>query len=116
MNARLVEAATGSTRFDLHDVVDALATANTDLLPGDRSARGAFVLPSREALEVIPRSRILIESDAPYLTPTPYRGRPNASYLVPVTMRAMAEVRDADLGDLCAAVDRNTEAAFGGRW
>jgi TatD DNase family protein len=31
-------------------------------------------------------------------------------------MRAMAEVRGADLGDLCAAVDRNTEAAFGGRW
>ena len=39
----------------------------------------------REALEVIPRSRILIESDAPYLTPMPYRGRPNAPYLIPYT-------------------------------
>ncbi len=57
-----------------------------------------------------------METDAPYLTPTPYRGRPNASYLVPVTMRAMAEVRGADLGELCAAVDRNTETAFGGSW
>ena len=48
--------------------------------------------------------------------PMPYRGRPNASYLVPVTMRLMAEVRGEDLGELCAAVDANTEAAFGGSW
>ena len=46
----------------------------------------------------------------------PYRGRPNASYLVPLTMRVMAEVRGEDLGELCAAVDANTEAAFGGPW
>jgi TatD DNase family protein len=72
--------------------------------------------PLRDALVVAPEDRVLVETDAPYLTPTPYRGRPNASYLVPVTMRAMAEVRGADLADLCAAVDRNTEAAFGGAW
>ena len=72
--------------------------------------------PLREALAIAPRDRILVETDAPYLTPTPYRGRPNASYLVPVTMRAMAEVRNEDLADLCAAVDANTEAAFGGAW
>ena len=72
--------------------------------------------PLRDALVIAPEDRVLVETDAPYLTPTPYRGRPNASYLVPVTMRAMAEVRGDDLGDLCAAVDRNTEAAFGGRW
>ena len=39
----------------------------------------------------------------------PYRGRTNASYLVPLTMRVMAEVRGDDLGELCAAVDGNTE-------
>jgi len=72
--------------------------------------------PLRDALAVAPQDRVLVETDAPYLTPTPYRGRPNASYLVPVTMRAMAEVRGADLAELCAAVDRNTEAAFGGSW
>ncbi|HEU5038627.1 MAG TPA: TatD family hydrolase [Nocardioides sp.] len=70
----------------------------------------------REALRVTPRDRVLVETDAPYLTPVPYRGRTNASYLVPLTMRAMAEVRGDDLGDLCAAVDANTEVAFGGRW
>ena len=72
--------------------------------------------PLREALAIAPRDRILVETDAPYLTPMPYRGRPNASYLVPVTMRAMAEVRNEDLAVLCAAVDANTEAAFGGSW
>lgn len=70
----------------------------------------------RTALAVVPQDRLLVETDAPFLTPTPYRGRPNASYLVPLTVRAMAEVRGADLGELCAAIDANTEAAFGGVW
>jgi TatD DNase family protein len=68
--------------------------------------------PLREALRVAPQDRILVETDAPYLTPMPHRGRPNASYLVPLTMRVMAEVRGEDLGALCAAVDANTSAAF----
>ena len=72
--------------------------------------------PLREALRVTPRDRVLVETDAPYLTPMPYRGRPNASYLVPLTIRAMAQTLEADLGELCAAVDANTDAAFGGRW
>lgn len=72
--------------------------------------------PLREALRVTPRDRVLVETDAPYLTPMPYRGRANASYLVPLTMRTMAEVRGDDLAELCAAVDANTEAAFGGAW
>jgi TatD DNase family protein len=72
--------------------------------------------PVREALRRAPRDRILVETDAPYLTPTPYRGRPNASYLVPVTVRAMAETRGEELDELCRALDANTEAAFGGAW
>ena len=72
--------------------------------------------PLRDALAITPQDRVLVETDAPFLTPTPYRGRPNASYLVPVTMRLMAEVRGDDLGELCAAVDANTERAFGGTW
>jgi TatD DNase family protein len=46
----------------------------------------------------------------------PHRGRPNASYLVPLTMRSMAHTRGEDLAELCAAVDANTDAAFGGAW
>ena len=72
--------------------------------------------PLRDALAITPTDRVLVETDAPYLTPTPYRGRTNASYLVPLTLRAMADVRGDDLGELCAAVDANTEAAFGGGW
>ncbi len=72
--------------------------------------------PLRNALVVTPRDRVLVETDAPYLTPTPHRGRTNASYLVPLTVRRMAEERREDLGELCAAIDANTEAAFGGTW
>jgi TatD DNase family protein len=72
--------------------------------------------PLRDALAITPLDRVLVETDAPYLTPTPFRGRPNASYLVPLTVRAMAAVLDADLEELCRAIDANTEAAFGGHW
>jgi TatD DNase family protein len=72
--------------------------------------------PLRDALAITPLDRVLVETDAPFLTPTPYRGRPNASYLVPLTVRAMAEVRGDDLETLCRAIDMNTETAFGGTW
>ena len=72
--------------------------------------------PLREALRVAPQERILVETDAPFLTPHPYRGQDNASYLIPLTMRVMAETRGDDLEALCAAVDANTSAAYGGEW
>ena len=70
----------------------------------------------RAAARLVPADQLLVETDAPFLTPTPHRGRPNASYLVPVTVRAMAQVRGEDLTALCEAIDANTEAAFGGPW
>jgi TatD DNase family protein len=72
--------------------------------------------PVREAARIAPIDRILVETDAPYLTPTPHRGRTNASYLVPYTVRTLADLRKDVLERLCAAVDSNTEAAFGGPW
>lgn len=71
--------------------------------------------PLREALEVIPRASILIETDAPYLTPTPWRGRPNSSYLIPHTLRFMAEHLGTDPSMLAAQISSNTEAVYG-RW
>ena len=72
--------------------------------------------PLRAALRVTPTDRVLVETDAPYLTPAPYRGRPNASYLVPVTVRAMAAALGTDLAGLCRTIEANTDRAFGGRW
>ena len=72
--------------------------------------------PLRDALSITPLDRVLVETDAPYLTPTPFRGRPNASYLVPHIVRAMAEHLEVDVAELCRAVDENTDQAFGGRW
>ncbi len=66
----------------------------------------------RAAARVTPRDLLLVETDAPFLTPTPWRGRPNASYLIPVTMRALAELQGADLDDLCGAVMANGRRAF----
>ena len=67
----------------------------------------------RAALAVAPMDRLLVETDAPYLTPVPYRGRPNASYLIPHTVRAMAEVKGVDEDTLASAIAASTEAAFG---
>lgn len=72
--------------------------------------------PLREALAVTPADRILVETDAPFLTPTPHRGRPNASFLVPHTVRFMAEFLGRSVDDLCRAIDENTDRAFGGSW
>src|SRR5262245_22680991 len=45
----------------------------------------------REAARVTPLEQILVETDAPFLTPMPYRGRPNAPYLIPLTVRSLAQ-------------------------
>jgi TatD DNase family protein len=70
----------------------------------------------REALAITPLDRVLTETDAPYLTPTPLRGRPNASYLIPHTARFLAETLGLELAVLCRALDANAEVAFGGSW
>ena len=67
----------------------------------------------REAARVTPVDQLLVETDAPYLTPTPHRGRPNASYLIPLTMRSLAETTGTDLDELCAAVSATGERMFG---
>jgi TatD DNase family protein len=67
----------------------------------------------REALDVTPDHLLLVETDAPYLTPVPHRGKPNASYLMPHTVRAMAERRGVDEASLCALLFDNAQTAFG---
>ncbi len=67
----------------------------------------------RNSLAMAPKELILVETDAPFLTPEPFRGRPNASYLVPITVRKMAEVRNVDVNVLAAQLTENTEAVYG---
>ena len=67
----------------------------------------------RAAAQVPPRELLLVETDAPFLTPTPHRGKPNAPYLIPLTLRALADVRGDDVDALCAAVSATGERVFG---
>ncbi|MEY4451627.1 MAG: hypothetical protein RLZZ380_748 [Actinomycetota bacterium] len=67
----------------------------------------------RNSLAMAPKELILVETDAPFLTPEPFRGRPNASYLVPITVRKMAEVRSVDVNELSAQLTENTETVYG---
>ncbi|MFD7894292.1 TatD family hydrolase [Streptomyces sp. NPDC059743] len=69
--------------------------------------------PLRDALTIAPLELVLVETDAPFLTPAPYRGRPNAPYLIPVTLRAMAEVRGIGEDAMAEAIAGNTARAFG---
>ena len=67
----------------------------------------------REALRTVPDDLLLVETDAPYLTPKPNRGRVNATYLMPWTVRRMAEERGVDVERLCDDIVANTHRAFG---
>jgi TatD DNase family protein len=67
----------------------------------------------RDAIEWAPKELLLVETDAPFLTPEPYRGRPNASYLVPITVRKMAEIRGLDENEMAAALAENTVRVYG---
>lgn len=67
----------------------------------------------RDALAVTPLDRILVETDAPFLTPVPLRGRPNAPYLIPITLRFMAEELGIDVDELAAQVAANTLRVYG---
>jgi TatD DNase family protein len=66
----------------------------------------------REAARIAPRELLLVETDGPFLTPMPYRGQPNAPYLIPLTVRALAELRGEDVDELCGAIWETGERVF----
>ena len=67
----------------------------------------------RDALAVASLDHIMVETDAPFLTPAPFRGRPNAPYLVPVTVRFMAAELGMDVDALSAQLAANTLSVYG---
>jgi TatD DNase family protein len=122
---------------DAHD--DVLAVLDTEVAParvvfhcfsGDAemarhcAARGWFMSFAgpitykandslREAMASVPDELLLVETDAPYLTPVPQRGKPNASYLMPHTVRFMAAERDLDEAEMCSLLFANAQRVFG---
>ncbi len=81
------------------------------------SFAGPVSFPANDALRAaareLPEHLLLAETDAPYLTVHPFRGRPNAPYLLPGTVRTLARVREADLAAFCTRLTRTTEAVYG---
>lgn len=67
----------------------------------------------REAAKVVPDDQILVETDAPFLTPHPFRGAPNESYMLPYTLRALAEVREQDPVTLAKITTANARRVYG---
>jgi TatD DNase family protein len=67
----------------------------------------------REAVKLVPYNQLLVETDSPFLAPTPHRGMQNTPAQIPTIVRAMAAERGDDLSELCDALSKNTERVFG---
>ncbi|HEY6649185.1 MAG TPA: TatD family hydrolase [Mycobacterium sp.] len=80
-------------------------------LAGTVSFKNAHAL--REAAALIPPDQLLVETDAPFLTPHPYRGAPNEPYCLPYTVRALAEVVDRPAEDIAQASTTAAIRAYG---
>jgi TatD DNase family protein len=78
---------------------------------GNVTFKGAGQL--RDALAVTPFDRLLVETDAPFLTPVPHRGKHNAPNLIAVTLRAMAELKEVTAEELAASVSATATRVFG---
>ncbi len=73
----------------------------------------ASAQPLRDAAAAAPAELLLVETDAPFLTPVPYRGQPNAPWFAALTLRELAEVKGMDTAELCGLVSRTAERVFG---
>ncbi|MGW0159331.1 TatD family hydrolase [Mycobacterium sp. NPDC003323] len=80
-------------------------------LSGTVSFKNSHAL--REAATVIPPELLLVETDAPFLTPHPFRGAPNESYCLPYTVRALAEILDRPATDVAEATYANALRTYG---
>jgi TatD DNase family protein len=69
--------------------------------------------PLRAAAAVAPADLMLAETDAPYLTPVPYRGKPNSPARTACTVRFLAELKQLDLAAFCATLQATGARVFG---
>lgn len=81
------------------------------------SVAGPITYPANDGLRAavasLPDALLLVETDAPYLPPKRWRGRPNGSWLMADTVRFLAEQRGADLAGLCGTLQRTSEEVYG---
>ena len=66
-----------------------------------------------EAARLAPAELLLTETDAPFLTPHPHRGRRNEPFALPYTVRALAQLRKTDVAELCDRLSANATNVFG---
>lgn len=67
----------------------------------------------QEAARLIPRDQLLVETDAPFLTPHPHRGAPNEPYCLPYTVRALAQLTDRSSNELAMESSANARRVYG---
>lgn len=80
-------------------------------LSGTVSFRNAHAL--HEAATLIPAGQLLVETDAPFLTPHPYRGAPNEAYCLPYTVRALADIVGRPALDLARETSETAGRVYG---
>lgn len=68
---------------------------------------------SHESAKVVPLDRLLIETDAPYLTPKPYRGKQNETGYVRYVAEAIAKLRDIPLKEVADVTYKNAVRVYG---
>jgi TatD DNase family protein len=66
----------------------------------------------REVAKQIPTERILIETDSPYLTPVPYRGKPNSPAYTYYVAEKLAEIRNTTIGEIAKVTTQNFNQLF----
>jgi len=101
----------------IHSFTSSLALAETCLSLGFSLGFNGIITFNkaenvREVLAATPLDRILLETDSPYLTPVPYRGRENAPVYLPFIAEKVAEVKSVDLATLLPQVYQNSEQVF----
>lgn len=65
-----------------------------------------------ESVRLVPNELMLVETDAPFLTPHPYRGAPNEPYCVPYTVRALADLRGQSAAEIAGFTRANAERVY----
>lgn len=67
----------------------------------------------REAALVTPLDQVLVETDAPFLTPHPHRGQPNAPYLIPHVVRLLSAIKNIPESEVCATISATGTRVLG---